>query len=240
MLPEADLYVACGDMLPNDPCAQWWHLESGDRRVFPWNRTPTGKWLFEHRVIVKEHEREFQREFLDEHVGAISRLMPSKSAPVVFVQGNHDFVAYAKLFEGMDVHQQLKHDETLELAGLRIGGGPGINYIQGEWNWEMTQPEQNDVFSKVPSEIDLLVTHAPPVNVLDYAGCHYGSPAIANLVARMWTYRERPALKTHVFGHIHEQGGSEDLVDHMDGEYMEYGLRFVNAATTAMCFEVKV
>jgi Icc-related predicted phosphoesterase len=243
MLPQADLYVACGDMLPNDPCALWKNLEDGSERVFPWSRTPTSKWMYVHRVIVREHEEKFQRAFIERHRGKLSDLIPNKEAPIVFVQGNHDFVEYGHLFDDdAEVHELTDPGAVLELTidgrDLRIGGAPGINYIHGEWNWEMHKPEQDAWFAQIPSNIDLLVTHAPPFNMLDYAGGHYGCRGISRFLERAWTYHEAPMLRGHCFGHIHEQGGGIERIDHSTGEYMQHAMTFANAAETFVEFEI--
>ncbi|KAK6360212.1 hypothetical protein TWF730_006362 [Orbilia blumenaviensis] len=64
-------------------------------------------------------------------------------------------------------------------------------------------PRSEDFWkNKVPEDVDILVTHAPPRYHLDnYAGC-------ASLIQEIW--RVRPKL--HVFGHIHSGRGTEVLV----------------------------
>ncbi|KAK6500880.1 hypothetical protein TWF506_003641 [Arthrobotrys conoides] len=63
-------------------------------------------------------------------------------------------------------------------------------------------PRSEDFWkNKVPEDVDILITHAPPRHHLDSnAGC-------ASLIQEIW--RVRPKL--HVFGHIHSGRGTEVL-----------------------------
>ena len=57
----------------------------------------------------------------------------------------------------------------------------------------------------IPHDTDVLITHGPPMAILDYAhGEHVGC-------ADLWKRVTDIAPKVHAFGHIHEGSGVEDL-----------------------------
>ena len=60
-----------------------------------------------------------------------------------------------------------------------------------------------EVWARVPTRVDVLVTHGPPMGVLDRTsrGESVGCEALAEALERI-----RPRL--HVFGHIHESYGT--------------------------------
>lgn len=72
------------------------------------------------------------------------------------------------------------------------------------------------VWSKIPDDTDVLITHGPPANILDATshGARVGCPRLLSQVKRI-----KPSL--HVFGHIHEAYGS----------LTEGSTIFVNAST---------
>ena len=73
-----------------------------------------------------------------------------------------------------------------------------------------------EVWNKIPDDTDILITHGPPMYVLDKTvrGEHVGCYDLASKVSRL-------DLKLHVFGHIHLMHGTEHI----------NGTTFVNAST---------
>lgn len=80
---------------------------------------------------------------------------------------------------------------------LRVYGSP---HSPHHGNWAFQYPQSQDVWaSSVPDEIDVLITHGPPLAHLDLkVGCPH-------LLRTLW--RVRPRL--HVFRHVHEGAGTE-------------------------------
>ena len=74
--------------------------------------------------------------------------------------------------------------------------------------------------ASVPDETALLITHEPPVGILDR---NVGSDAVREVVSRA-----RPRL--HLFGHIHAFGGHSAMRD---------GTLHVNAATRAVAIDTE-
>lgn len=210
-LPEADLYVFTGDMLPNHPVI--------DR--------DKGSYSYRSWTVDAEHERLHQGRDIRELVaaGGVRRFLGSPDAPVIAVRGNHDFVDIEPLFEGCAFMHEFLDNESIDACGLRVTGHRGIPYINGRWSDEVQRPELVDRMRQIPFDVDLVLTHYAPEGILDKAGHHLGLEGMASALGQ----RLRPG-GVHCFGHIHECGG----------QVLELGdLRFSNAATTFNCFDVE-
>uniref|UniRef100_A0A1I8NXL7 Calcineurin-like phosphoesterase domain-containing protein n=1 Tax=Stomoxys calcitrans TaxID=35570 RepID=A0A1I8NXL7_STOCA len=94
-------------------------------------------------------------------------------------------------------------DELVEIWGIRIYGSPW----QPEFcNWAFNVPRGLpclEKWNKIPEDIDILVTHTPPVGHGDLC-C---SGVRAGCVELLTTIQKRVRPKYHVFGHIHEGYG---------------------------------
>ncbi len=122
----------------------------------------------------------------------------------VVVAGNHDFLferdrprAEALLGE---VHYL--QDQGLELLGLRLWGSPWTPEFH-DWAFNLPRGQAlADKWALIPEDTDLLITHGPPMGLLDRTcrGLVVGCEDLREAAARV-----RPAL--HVFGHIHEEYG---------------------------------
>lgn len=240
-LPEAELYVFTGDMLPNfclhtfqtdrwkrDSLVEW--DPNGHLVGLPKQESPGG--LYVGRRTDPAREVELQGRWLDQHLekGGLRRFLGTPGAHVVIVRGNHDFVDIGRYFGGDDDPDvwEVTEDQsrTTEVEGLRIGGVRGINYICGEWSDETHPPDFFTRMEGVPTDLDVLLTHAPPQHILDLEGEHYGVAAIGSWVAqRMF---ERGPLRFHFFGHVHAAHGVR-----LEGEIL-----FSNAATTYIVHEL--
>lgn len=94
-------------------------------------------------------------------------------------------------------------DELLEIWGIRIYGTPW----QPEFcNWAFNIPRGQpclDKWNQIPDDIDILITHTPPLGHGDLccSGVRAGCVELLNSIQK----RIKP--KYHVFGHIHEGYG---------------------------------
>lgn len=147
----------------------------------------------------------------------------------IAIAGNHDFLARsasigeaqkafsrkARRMLGMMGVNYLE-DDAVEAAGLRFWGTPWQPRL-ADWAFNLDRgPGLRAKWKLIPADTDVLVTHAPPRNILDmgYATTHAGCDDLRDEVLS----RVRPKL--HVFGHMHSGHGRVDL----DGTV------FVNAA----------
>ncbi len=176
-LPEADLYICTGDMLPNF--------------TFPID-------VFTERVRQKAAQRRLVRD-----MGGFQKYLGSPKAPLVCVRGNHDFVDLAPMFDGCDV-QELKDNEVLTVLGLRITGHRGVPTINGQWQDETPRADLYDRWHRMVTDADLYLTHYAPEGILDGVySTHYGLGGVEN----WFNYQVTTPHPVHLFGHIHECGG---------------------------------
>ncbi|MEM8884298.1 MAG: metallophosphatase domain-containing protein [Planctomycetota bacterium] len=133
----------------------------------------------------------------------------------VVIAGNHEFAfeedpARARAALG-DV--DYLEDSAVEIDGVRFWGSPWQPEFMG-WAFNLPIGERlAAVWSRIPDDTDVLITHGPPQGILDDTprGEAVGCPDLRRRVAAV-----RPRF--HLFGHIHESFG----------EHEEHGTRFLN------------
>ena len=88
------------------------------------------------------------------------------------------------------------------MSGIKIFGSPYTpTYCRSAFQYSAELDEK--LWSQVPSDVDLLVTHCPPYGILDKSnkGKNAGSKALKTI-----SQLRKP--KMHIFGHIHEAQGT--------------------------------
>lgn len=115
----------------------------------------------------------------------------------VFIPGNHDICLYYNRIEGLEDGMFFLDNCSITIDGVKIYGGFLGN------------------FNDIPFHTDVLVTHTPPLGILDGFDTHYGDSLLLEKV-----FQIKPRL--HLFGHIHESYGTE-FVD---------GVMFSNASSS--------
>jgi predicted phosphohydrolase len=124
---------------------------------------------------------------------------------VLMIAGNHDWV-----FErDKKASRTLKNITYLEdtdvvIDGVKFYGSPHQPwFFDWAFNLPRNGPELERVWSLIPEDTDVLITHGPPFGILDqpfgrgeHAGCRL-------LLGRVEVVRP----KVHVFGHIHGSYG---------------------------------
>ena len=139
-----------------------------------------------------------------EHVAQWLRAQPHRVK--IIVPGNHDRCLeeqpdQADALLDMPGLVILRHHEApLDQAPLRIWGSPTVP-MDPSWAFGLLPGSQAlaQRWRAIPSGLDVLVTHGPPLGVGDHGG-HLGCGLLRQAVARA-----RPAL--HLFGHVHQDGG---------------------------------
>jgi Icc-related predicted phosphoesterase len=111
------------------------------------------------------------------------------------------------------------HHDWVEVNGLKIFGSPYVPTITSssrEWAFERSEETLTRLYSSIPSDIDILVSHTPAFGILDeYNSVQFGSWALRHAVARI-----KP--KALVCGHIHSG----------------YGQQYVNGTLHVNCAQV--
>ena len=107
----------------------------------------------------------------------------------IFVVGNHDLCLLdAETIEDLPANVHFLQDRSVTIDGVKFFG-LGYNH-----------PEE-----LIDSATEVLVTHEPPIEILDYSsGVHWGNLPLRNCVEKV-----KPRL--HLFGHAHESYGMTEL-----------------------------
>ena len=156
----------------------------------------------------------------------------------IVIPGNHDFYPIAHiLFKRQDIdwkygfspNVRFLGDAGTEICGVRFYGTPWVPIISYSWAFEGEHDTLRRWFSKIPTGLDVLVTHSPPRipgsdvdRSLQTDSEHFGSSELTEAIAE-----KRPGL---VFcGHIHTglHGG-------VDFE----GSRIYNVSRLDECYEI--
>lgn len=124
------------------------------------------------------------------------------------VAGNHDWpFACCTPTESKKLLKNAVYleDDGCDFYGLSIWGSPWQPWY---CSWAFNLPRGQrlaDVWAKIPSDTDVLITHSPPYGILDVVyGDNVGCEDLAKVLKRI-----RPKL--HVFGHIHQGYGLKEL-----------------------------
>jgi len=191
-IPDGDLLVIAGDVCPDVPGT----AVPGQRHLAAQHQV---NWL--HEDFAPWLDRQSIRD-------------------IVMCWGNHDYAGELPAGALPPLAATILTDAATVAAGLRIFGTPWTFAVPDVWAFDVEPDQLAGVMRAIPEGVDLLLTHSPPLYVLDrlVSGKHVGSPALVEAVARV-----RP--RAHVFGHIHEargQLGSAYNVAILDEEYRPY------------------
>ncbi|KAF9792416.1 Metallo-dependent phosphatase-like protein [Thelephora terrestris] len=167
------------------------------------------------------------------HAGDISGGIPSRMKTMfewlrglphqtkVVIAGNHDnwkiggfmgrmgftdevFDELQEVVRGEDTRKSRVHYLEYESLEVEVRGKAAARHSFGAFQYE-TKDEAADIYSKIPDDTEILLTHTPAEHILDEtkrevrAGCGVLAERLKELV---W-------CRLHVFGHIHEARGAE-------------------------------
>ena len=160
----------------------------------------------------------------------------SKFGHIVLIAGNHDF-----FFEELDkeapgvssawcsLHNvTYLNDSGVTIDGVKFWGSPVQPWFH---DWAFNRERGAEIrkhWDKIPDDTDVLITHGPPSNVLDYTkgGKYVGCTDLRDTIE--W----RVFPKIHVFGHIHEGYGRATRpglpIEYFNASYMDHRYRPVN------------
>lgn len=157
------------------------------------------------------------RDEAEEYMAFHQWIRKQKYKKVILVSGNHDNKIQQGFFSGKSISNEWLGFEYLcnsgtEFEGLKIWGTPHSLIFDGVnphcTAFMKTEEELDVIYSNIPNDINVLISHTPPYGILDknFFGEWCGSESLRNAM-----YRTKP--KYLVCGHIHECGGKEvDLV----------------------------
>lgn len=142
----------------------------------------------------------------------------------ILVAGNHDISFETKPEVSAELREKFApsviylEDASVVCGDLLIYGSPWTPEFMGGWNFHKPKRDMHTVWDKIPTDVDVLITHGPPFGILDLTreGSNAGCEELRERIEQL------PFLKLHVFGHIHEGHG---VISKPDGRI------FVNASS---------
>ena len=140
-----------------------------------------------------------------EFIAAVDWISTVKAKHKIVIGGNHD--CFLQKSRGQaermldDAGILYLQDRLVEINGLKIYGSP---WTEARYDFSFELPEEGLVkkWGNIPLGVDILVTHSPPLGILDQIGPddRQGSGSLLHRV-----FEVKPLL--HLFGHIHEAYG---------------------------------
>lgn len=136
----------------------------------------------------------------------------------IIIAGNHDWLFQKEplLAKQMCIDNGITYlqDSMIEIDGLKIYGSPWQPFFYN-WAFNLFSKELKEKWDLIPSGIDILITHGPPMGILDsaYEKTNLGCKHLFDKIMEI-----KPKL--HVFGHIHDSYGIKTFND----------VKFVNAS----------
>lgn len=161
-------------------------------------------------------------------LSAFNEWARKQAVPVVCIPGNHDRSLPDRAARGILRHCTLLVDEETTFNGYKIYGSPWTPWFGGEY-WAFNKHRGEDireVWRDIPKDTDILITHGPPMGILDKVPRTATPQGCADLRATV----DGMHLKLHAFGHLHLQGGQK-WQDPSNGTW------FVNAAVCNEAYE---
>lgn len=127
----------------------------------------------------------------------------------IFIAGNHERIAekdpglFASLVPSNCIYLQ---DSGITLEGLRFWGTP-VTAQFCNWAFNRTTSEIIKLFSYIPEDTDVLLTHGGPKGILQKlpGGLDVGMPELAERI------KDLSNLKISAFGHIHHSYESKTI-----------------------------
>lgn len=156
------------------------------------------------------------------------RAQPAKHK--ICIGGNHDWALEAFMKEDQEallrntIFRNIHYlrDSSVIIDGLKFYGAPWSPRFY-DWAFNLDRgPAIKEKWDLIPNDVDVLITHGPPMGFQDLVGNSYqGCADLRIAVARI-----RPRI--HAFGHIHCGAG----------EMIKNGTRFINAALCNERYEI--
>jgi Icc-related predicted phosphoesterase len=160
----------------------------------------------------------------------------------ILIAGNHD-----RLFEN-EPEQAIKlmgaycpsvrylQDSSVKINGIKFYGSPHTPAFN---NWAFNVGRNSDtieeIWSKIPDDTDVLITHGPPLGMLDYTP-YGGNVGCERLIYRV--LEVQPLI--HVFGHVHSSYGHKynETTDFINASNLNEAYKLVNDPVNVVLDEV--
>lgn len=126
----------------------------------------------------------------------------------IFIAGNHDFFlehAHPRVIEQMIPTGVIYlNDSGAEINGIKFWGSPITPWFH---NWAFNRERGEEIkkhWELIPDDTDVLITHGPPMGILD-ENSYFQCVGCKDLLVKV----NQVKPKYHFFGHIHEGYGQD-------------------------------
>ena len=135
-----------------------------------------------------------------------------KATYKIFVPGNHD--TFLEKYDNEIIQTWFSNVIYLNNSGCEIEGlkfwGSAFSPEFNNWAfmYQRCSKEAKDIWKKIPKNLDFLITHCPPYQILDknFYNEHCGCEVLQREI-----FKKKP--KYHLFGHIHHEYGQQKIDD---------------------------
>lgn len=151
------------------------------------------------------------------------RSLPHKHK--IVIAGNHDFLFENSPQKARDLMDGIHYleNEAIVIDGVKFYGSP-VQPRFFDWAFNVDRGEAiKKYWNKIPDDTDVLITHGPPIQILDQSAPHKNSEHLGCADLLDAVLRIQP--RVHVFGHIHGGYGY-----HWFGNTRFYNASVVNEA----------
>jgi len=184
------------------------------------------KWIEQNPADILVFAGDLQLNSLDDGTDFLNWVSGTPYAYKIVTFGNHDgnydiFTNEARKFKDVIILNQ----GFKSVLGVRFFASPySLNFCN--WWFMKSETELEDMYSKIPKDTQVLITHTPVYGILDKPinGFSCGSESLKNRI------EELPKLKYHICGHIHEGYGKEKQgkITYINGSLLNYKYEMVN------------
>lgn len=126
---------------------------------------------------------------------------------IIIIAGNHDFpferekIAAKKYIEDSGAIYLENNDVILD--GMKIWGSPATREFCN-WAFNYTEEQLVTFWKEIPEDVNVLVTHSMPIDILDYTPLSDENVGEIGLFNRINQLKD---LKLYIGGHLHFYGG---------------------------------
>lgn len=157
------------------------------------------------------------RDEYKEYLDFASWLFKQKYKKKILVAGNHDnWISKTPMLPNTFPDCEYLCDSETEFEGLKIWGAPWSKTFK-RMNPKCKaftvdiEEELDNIFYRIPNDVDILVTHEAPYGILDKIDYSEGESSAFSVGSHSLIYHSRMRQpKLHVFGHIHEDYGLDN------------------------------
>lgn len=142
----------------------------------------------------------------------------------IIVPGNHDGAVMALGYILTESGNILLIDNMVTIDGVSFYGSPWTPTFMNWYFMKDRGPAIAERWARIPDNLDVLITHGPPMGVLDWSIYSKEHVGCADLLRRVLEIKP----KIHCFGHIHAEYG----------EFTNFGTTFINAAQVSESYKL--